>query len=92
MLIFTISFIIGRYLFYIHFINNTKHIKMYNFYITYSTSEPATPLSRPLQNTLKSRYFDLKYLNHYLIIFSKNLNISSYIPILVYIIILECAA
>ena len=37
----------------------------------------------------KSQNFNLKYLNHYLIIISKNLNISSYILILVYIIILE---
>ena len=37
----------------------------------------------------KSLDFNLKYLNHYLIIFSKNLNISFYIHILVYIIILE---
>jgi len=53
--------------------------------ITYSTTEPATPPSRPLQNTPKNRYLNLKYLNYYLIIFSKNLNISFYIPILVLI-------
>ena len=47
------------------------------------------PPSVSLQRTPKSLNFNLKYLNHYLIIFSKNLNISFYIPILVSIIILE---
>jgi hypothetical protein len=62
------------------------------YILTCSTTERITPPSASLQNTPKSLNFNLKYLNHYLIIFSKNLNISSYIPILVNIIILERAA
>ena len=62
-----------------------------NYLLIYSTSELATQASRPPQIAPKSQNCNLKYLNNYFIIFSKNLNISSYMPILVYIIILECA-
>src|SRR4051794_2117556 len=55
--------------------------------ITYLTSERVTQASESPQNTLKGRNFNLRCLNNYLIIFSKNLNMSSYVPILVTIIV-----
>jgi hypothetical protein len=51
------------------------------------TTERITLPGLSLQRTPKSLNFNLKYLNHYLIIFSKNLNMSFHIPILVLIII-----
>jgi hypothetical protein len=43
------------------------------------TTKRITPLSILLQRTLKGLHFNLKYLNHYLIIFSKNLDLDFYI-------------
>ena len=43
------------------------------------TTKRITPPSASLQRTPKSLHFNLKYLNHYLIIFSKNLDLDFYI-------------